>query len=149
MTPSEQKAIEYLGRDLELDEGRVPYVYADSLGYWTIGVGCLVDKRKGGKLLPEEIDFILANRMKRALAGVIGEPWYPAVKDDPVRLAAILNMQYQLGSESDEAFVTTFAAVARKDWKSAAAGMRASLWAKQTPARAKRVAATIETGRRA
>ena len=149
MTETEQKALAILAADLEVDEGRVPYAYADSLGYQTIGVGILIDKRKGGKLLPEEIDFILANRMKKVLAGVVGEPWYPAVADDPVRLAAILNMQFQLGSESDEAFVNSFRFIAAQDWVRAAANMRRSLWARQTPARARRVIAMIETGRHA
>lgn len=35
---------------LELDEGRVKCAYRDSLGFWTAGVGHLVDKRRGGKL---------------------------------------------------------------------------------------------------
>ena len=29
------------------DEGCVPHAYADSLGYWTIGVGHCIDKRVG------------------------------------------------------------------------------------------------------
>jgi lysozyme len=146
---AEMRALELLASDLEADEGRVPYAYADSLGFQTIGVGFLIDKRKGGKLYPEEIDFILRNRMGRALAEIVGEPWYSAVADDSVRLAAILNMQFQLGSESDEAFANSFRHIAAKDWKRAAANMRLSLWAKQTPSRAERVIAMIETGRHA
>ena len=30
---------------LSLHEGRVEHAYQDSLGYWTIGVGHLIDKR--------------------------------------------------------------------------------------------------------
>jgi lysozyme len=146
MTPVEEQAVAIVGRDLETDEGRVPYVYQDSLGYWTLGVGFLVDKRKGGKLLPEEIDFILQNRIRKLLAGCQGEAWYPAVANDPVRLAGVLNMQFQLGSESDEKFVNSFRFIAAKDWKNAAANLRQSLWAKQTPARAGRVIHLIETG---
>lgn len=149
MTPAEQQAVAYLSEDLPKDEGNVPYVYFDSLGFATIGIGFMVDRRKGGKLFPEEIAFILGNRIAKALAGVRDEPWFPAVRDDPVRLCAILNMQFQLGPESDEAFPNTFGAIARKDWRAAAAGMRASLWARQTPARAERAARMIETGRRA
>lgn len=33
---------------LTSDEGRVPHAYQDHLGYWTIGVGHLIDRRKGG-----------------------------------------------------------------------------------------------------
>lgn len=46
-------------RTLETDEGRVPHAYQDHLGYWTIGVGHLIDKRKGGGLTPDEVDYLL------------------------------------------------------------------------------------------
>ena len=150
-TPSaaEQKALAILAADLEVDEGRVAHAYPDHLGFLTIGVGILIDKRRGGRLYPEEIDFLLQNRIRRVFAGVVDEPWYGAVADDSVRLAAILNMQFQLGSGSDESFANSFRAIAARDWARAAANLRASLWARQTPARAARVIAMIETGRRA
>lgn len=149
MTPAEQQALTILAKDLETDEGRVPYAYQDSLGFWTIGVGFLIDKRKGGKLYPEEIDFILANRIKRILPDAQVESWYPAVANDPVRLAAVLNMHFQMGSGVDETFVNSFKAIGAKDWPKAAANLRQSLWAKQTPARAARVIKMIETGQHA
>jgi lysozyme len=149
VTPAEQQALTILAKDLETDEGRVPYAYLDSLGFWTIGVGFLIDKRKGGKLYPEEIDFILANRIKRILPDAQVEAWYPAVANDPVRLAAVLNMHFQMGSGVDETFVNSFKAIGAKDWPKAAANLRQSLWAKQTPARAARVIKMIETGQHA
>jgi lysozyme len=146
MTPAEQQALDMLAKDLEVDEGRVPYAYKDSLGYITIGVGILIDKRKGGKLYPEEIDFILANRIKRVLPDAQVEAWYPAVANDPVRLAAVLNMHFQMGSGVDEEFVNSFKAIGARDWKRAAANLRLSKWARQTPNRAARVIKMIETG---
>lgn len=148
MTSAETQALAYVDHDLDGDEGTVAWVYQDSLGFWTIGRGILVDRRRGGKLLPEEIAFINANRLKLLLAGAQNEPWYPAVRNDAVRLAAVLNMQFQLGAASDEAFAHAFACVARADWRGAAANLRSSKWAKQTPARAARVIAAIETGKR-
>ena len=147
MTPAEQQALDILSKDLEIDEGRVPYAYQDHLGFWTIGVGILIDKRKGGKLYPEEIDFILANRIKRILPDAQAESWYRAVANDPVRLAGVLNMHFQMGSGVDEKFVNSFKLIAAKDWTKAAANLRASLWAQQTPARANRVIRMIETGK--
>lgn len=149
MTPTEAQALQIVDKDLDTDEGVIPYAYPDSLGYLTIGRGILIDKRKGGKLLPEELAFINQNRLAKLLAGVVKEPWYPAVANDPVRLAGILNMQFQLGSESDEQFVNSFRYIAARDWKNAATNLRASKWAQQTPARSKRVIAMIETGKRA
>ena len=148
LTPAEQAACDYVAEDLPKDEGDVPYVYQDSEGYWTIGIGFMVDKRKGGKLYPEEISFILKNRISKIFAGVINEPWYGAVMNDAVRLSAILNMQFQLGSNSDEEFANSFACIGKKDWAGAAKNLRASLWAKQTPTRAARVIDMIESGLR-
>lgn len=146
MTPAEQRAVTILDHDLDGDEGTVAYMYLDSLGFATIGRGILIDKRKGGKLLPEEIAFINQNRIALILRDCQREPWYPAVASDPVRLAAVMNMQFQMGEQADEKFANSFAAIARKDWKAAAAGMRQSLWYKQTPKRAERVIKMIETG---
>jgi lysozyme len=149
LTATQAAALAMVDKDLDTDEGVIPYAYTDNLGYWTIGRGILIDKRKGGKLFPEEIAFINRNRLGMLLAGVVEEPWYPAVAGDPVRLAGILNMQFQLGSGSDEAFANSFRYIAAKDWANAAKNLRQSLWAKQTPARAERVIRLIETGKHA
>jgi lysozyme len=148
-TAIEAAALAIVDKDLDTDEGVIPYAYKDSLGYLTIARGILIDERKGGKLFPEEIAFINRNRLGMLLAGVVVEPWYPAVANDPVRLAGILNMQFQLGSGSDEEFVTSFRYIAARNWPLAAANLRKSKWARQTPARTERVIAMIETGKHA
>jgi lysozyme len=148
-TAVEAAALAIVDKDLDTDEGVIPYAYLDSLGYLTIARGILIDKRKGGKLFPEEIAFINRNRLGMLLDGVVNEPWYPAVSDEPVRLAGILNMQFQLGPQSDEEFVNSFRYIAARDWTRAAANLRKSLWARQTPKRAERVIRMIETGRHA
>lgn len=148
-TAVEAAALAIVDKDLDGDEGVIPYVYQDSLGFWTIGRGILVDQRKGGRLFPEEIAFINRNRLGMLLTGVVNEPWYPAVANDPVRLAGVLNMQFQLGSESDEEFVNSFRFIAARDWTRAGANLRKSKWARQTPKRAERVIRMIETGKHA
>lgn len=50
-----------LTKQLRRDEGEVLSAYQDHLGYWTIGVGRLIDKRKGGGLTSEESDYLLGN----------------------------------------------------------------------------------------
>jgi GH24 family phage-related lysozyme (muramidase) len=35
---------------VEFHEGKIPYAYRDSLGLWTVGIGRLIDARKGAKL---------------------------------------------------------------------------------------------------
>jgi hypothetical protein len=117
MTPVEEQAVAIVGRDLETDEGRVPYVYQDSLGYWTLGVGFLSTSGRAASCCPKRSTSSCSNRIRKVLAGCQGEAWYPAVANDPVRLAGVLNMQFQLGSESDEKFVNSFRFIAAKDWK--------------------------------
>lgn len=135
-----------LARELERDEGRVPHAYQDHLGYWTIGIGRLVDKRKGGRLRDDEIDYLLANDIREAIADIADLPAWQAVKNDPVRARALLNMRFQLGGAGLRGFVNSLRFIAAKDWGRAADNLRQSKWFQQTPARAARVIRMIETG---
>src|SRR3546814_2848207 len=57
-------------KHLNREEGRIPHAYQDSLGYWTIGVGRLIDKRKGGRLTNVDIDMLLANDIADKIAEI-------------------------------------------------------------------------------
>lgn len=133
-------------KDLRRDEGVVPHAYQDHLGFWTIGVGRLVDKRKGGRLTDEEIDYLLTNDINECIADLQSLPAWQAVKDDPVRARALLNMRFQLGGAGLRGFKNSLAYIAAKNWKQAAANLRKSKWFQQTPQRAGRVIKMIETG---
>lgn len=133
--------------ELSRDEGRIAHAYNDHLGYVTVGVGRLLDRRKGGKLSDDEIDMLLANDIRRAIADVETLPAWQAVKNDPVRARALVNMRFQLGAAGLRGFKNSLAKIAERDWKGAAANLRKSLWAKQTPERAERVIRMIETGK--
>jgi lysozyme len=51
-----------LVRQLRGDESVEPCVYKDSLGFWTIGIGRLLDKRKpNAGLRPVEMDVMMQN----------------------------------------------------------------------------------------
>ena len=132
----------HLGRE----EGRVPYAYQDNLGFWTIGVGRLIDKRKGGHLSDAEIDMLLANDINRFVMAMQGWPAWEAVRDDPVRATALLSMCFQMGPDGLAGFKNSLKLVAEKRWTEAANNMLQSLWAKQTPARAARVTHMLATG---
>jgi lysozyme len=131
---------------LEFEEGRKNYAYQDNLGFWTIGVGRLIDHRKGGHLTDEEIDALLANDIRSHMRDIEDWPAWQAVKDDPVRATALLSMAFQMGAENLSEFHNSLALIAQKQWQAAAANLRSSLWAKQTPNRAKRVTQMIATG---
>lgn len=130
---------------LRKEEGEVLHVYKDSLGFDTIGVGILVDARKGGGLLPEESTFILQNRI-RIMREKLRRRWPWTMKLDEPRLAVLIGMAFQLGVEGLGAFTNTLTNVEAGFYNKAAAGMLRSLWAKQTPARANRMAEQMRTG---
>lgn len=127
------------------EEGEVLHAYQDHLGYWTIGVGILIDKRKGGGLRKEESDFILNNRIRLQTAEVEKAlPWVSTL-DEP-RKAVLVGMAFQMGTGGLLGFVNTLLMVKRRQYKEAGEGMLDSLWAKQTPDRARRMAKQMETG---
>lgn len=133
-------------RQLKGDEGVKPNVYKCSLGYYTIGVGRLVDpSKKGGGLRPSEMDFMLANDVqdrKDALHKAL--PWFHTL--DEARQGVLINMSFQLGIDGLLGFRNTLRFIERGDYKQAALNMRMSKWYGQTPNRAERMMRQMVTG---
>jgi len=124
------------------EEGRIAHVYADHLGYWTIGVGCLVDERKGGGLCDEAIDAQLEHDLQAARKRAQSLMGFDQCNE--VRQAVIISMCFQLGSLASW---TNFRnALAAGDYNAAADHGLDSLWAKQTPHRAQRQMQMLRTG---
>jgi lysozyme len=146
VTANKVPHFDVIAAHLEDEEGRVDHAYQDSLGFWTIGVGRLIDKRKGGKLSDPEIDTLLANDICAKMAAIEDWPAWQAVKDDPARATALLSMAFQLGVDGLAQFTHSLPLIADKQWQAAAASLMQSLWAKQTPNRAHRVTQMIATG---
>ena len=125
------------------DEGIRLKIYQDTVGKWTIGIGRNLSDRgisrdEAMTLLHNDIDSHL-REVRAAL------PWFDAL--DEVRQRAVVNMAFNLGVPKLMEFRNTLQAIADGDWRKAAAGMRASLWAKQVGARAERLAQMIERGK--
>ena len=130
---------------LNRDEGRKRFAYQDHLGFWTIGAGILIDERKGGGLDDEEIDYLLARRIEKARAALAKRlPWFD--KLDRVRQDGLVNMAYQLGVDGVLGFPKMLGALRDQRWHEAEHQARDSLWAKQTPDRARRIARQFATG---
>lgn len=130
---------------LKKEEGVIPHAYQDHLGFWTIGVGRLIDKRKGGGLSSDEIDYLLRNDINRFVAGLEKAlPWWNELSSN--RKAALTAMAFQMGLKNLLSFKKTLALIRDKKYNAAAEQMLTSLWAKQTPARAKRTAELIRNG---
>lgn len=137
---------EVLLAELERDEKYVRHAYKDSLGFWTIGIGRLIDQRRGGGISRAEALFLKRNDVARGRQELDdAAPWWRDLDD--VRQRVVQNMTFNLGVGWIKAFPTTVAAIRRGDWRAAAAGMRGSLWAQQVGARAERLAKMMETGR--
>ncbi|AEG94422.1 glycoside hydrolase family protein [Ramlibacter tataouinensis] len=135
-----------LMRQLRGDEGVEPCAYQDSLGYWTIGTGRLVDRRRpGAGLRPVEMDFMLQNDIDDRI-NALGKrlPWFQDLDD--ARKGVLLNMSFQLGVDGLLGFHATLALLQRGDYEAAANNMLRSKWARQTPARALRLSEQVRTG---
>ena len=120
-------------------------VYQDSLGFWTLGMGTLVDARKGGAISDDVVNLMATEHIERDEMDLSRAlPWWSTL-DEP-RARALANMTYQLGLPNLLEFTKMLAAL--KDGKFAEAATHAldSRWAKQTPARANRIAAVFRTG---
>jgi lysozyme len=135
-----------LTRQLKGDEGVKPQAYTDHLGFWTIGVGRLIDARKPGSgLRPAEITFLLNNDIDDRIDQLSRRlPWFETL--DSARQGALLNMSFQMGVDGLLGFKNTLKLVEQGNYESAAENMLKSLWAKQTPARAKRMSDQMKTG---
>jgi lysozyme len=126
-------------------EGRVPHAYHDSLGFLTIGVGHLIDRRKGGALPEHVINALLTYDIEKHETEMLHHlPW---AKDlDPVRFAVLVDMAFNLGTQGLLGFKNTLAAVKENRWEDAEKGMLASKWATQVGGRARRLGTMMRTG---
>ena len=132
---------EQLLADLRRDEGFRGEPYADHLGHPTIGYGCLlpISQPEAETLLQGRADGILLqldHDLRRVHGIELSELPETAKR-------ALGNMAYQLGIPRLRKFRRMFAAIRDGHWLAAEEEALDSRWAKQTPARAKRVAALL------
>ena len=134
-----------LVNQLILDEGMKLYAYQDSLGYTTIGIGRLIDRRKNGGITVEEAKYLLNNDIETAVKQLDEHlPWWRNLTD--ARQEVLVNMTFNLGIDGLLKFANTLASMHAEEYAAAAAGMRHSRWATQVGARAERLAHMMETG---
>lgn len=141
-----------LAVELERDEGFVPYAYQDSRGFWTIGIGRLIDKAKGGRITREEALYLKRNDIARFKAELDkAAPWWRTL--DAVRQRAVLNMTFNLGSGwitpgHAKAWPNTVAHIKAGRFAEASAAILANkVWVGQVGDRARRIAKQLETGK--
>lgn len=147
-----------LKNELSRDEGERLTSYLDSLGYWTIGIGHLIDPKLGADPAPFGRDLrfggsITGEQSATLLEQDIAEkqaeldkhlPWWRDM--DEVRQRVITNMIFNMGMKRLLGFANTLAKMKDGDYAGAASGMLKSRWAGQVHARATRLAKMMETG---
>lgn len=139
---STKPTLDKVGDLLRLHEGVRQFPYRDSVGKLTIGVGFNLDDVG---LYPEEMDFILKNRLKKVASELYDHlPWITSLNS--ARTAVLLDMGYNLGVPGLLKFRKMIEAMRTFRWGDAAAEMLDSKWAGQVGRRAVRLAAMMETG---
>ena len=130
---------------LEEHEGFVPHAYKDSQGWWTIGIGRLVDQRRGGRISREEALYLLQNDVEDATGEL--DLRLSSWRDlSDIRQRVLLDMAFQLGVGGLMKFRSMRQRLNEKNYRMAAEQMRRSLWYTQTFNRAERLARMMETG---
>jgi len=135
---------EALRQTLIRHEREVLHAYQDSLGFWTIGCGHLIDQRKGGGISPAIARAILDADINACLDDLTGCEWFFHL--DGVRQRALIDMRFQLGWAGLLTFERLLDAVKRRDWVQAKAEVLHSAYATQTPGRAQENADMLATG---
>jgi lysozyme len=134
--------IEKVKAILRQEEGLRLKAYKDTEQVWTIGYGHTFVVKKGDVCTPEQAEKWLDENVNLAKSDAIVflgtmDAWEELSER---RQMALTLMSYQLGLSSMRKFKRTKAAILTQDWQSVHDGILNSLWARQTPARANRVA---------
>lgn len=132
------------------DEGWRYVAYPDPLtggAPWTVGVGHTgPEVHKGLIWGDEEVNAALDADIAKARASCVAnfDPWFCQLSEP--RQAVLISMAFQMGLAGLSKFVRMLAAVRDQHYDLAADEMRSSLWAKQTPHRAARMALQLSSG---
>jgi lysozyme len=136
-------------QELKADEGLRLKAYKDKLGILTIGYGHTSDATlkvtEGLTITEDEADSLLDKDFEEAVTGTQEVvPFFNAL--DGPRKGALVNMCFQMGAQSLSGFHGTLNAMDEADWDSASKHIMSSKYARQTRARATRIAYRIRTG---
>lgn len=135
-------------QELELDEGKVLKSYKDQFGNWTIGVGHFLGPNPlyAEKVITEkQCQELFDEDFKEAVDGATKAFDGFSGLDGP-RKGALTNMAFQLGAKSLSTFHTFLGYIDALKYDEAALDLMNTAYARQVPARAKRIAFRIRTG---
>jgi lysozyme len=127
--------------ELIRDEGCKATVYTDTEGHLSIGIGVNLD----AGLYPEEIDFLLKNRIRIAESDLDRNvPWWRSLSD--ARQRSLINMCFNLGWAKLSQFKNMLAHLQAGNYDQAADDATHSVWSSQVGARSQRIAKLIREG---
>jgi lysozyme len=127
-------------------EGKRKSAYQDSLGYWTIGIGRLIDKRLNAGLSEDEMLYLLNNDIAQARAELETFSWFTRL--DPVREEVLIELHFSMGLEHLLEFHSMLNFIEQGYYLNAATQLMKSLWARQVGQhRAKDLANRLATGK--
>ncbi len=134
--------MQQLSAQLEIDEGKRPRIYVDTVGKITGGIGRNLTDRAFSE---DEIQLMLRNDIDMVINQLDNIfPWWKQMSDR--RMQVLANLCFNIGITKLVQFKNTLAAMQAGRYNDAADGMLASLWAKQVGARAQRLATMMREG---
>jgi lysozyme len=128
-------------------EGLRLHPYRCSEGYLTIGVGRNLEikgisEEEAMEMLNHDISQCLLDLDK-----IFSESFMAYLEgEDSERAYALCDMRFQLGASGFRSFSNMIQAIKDQDWNRAADEALNSLWAQQTPERAREIAEMIRNG---
>ena len=105
----------------------------------------VIEVLKERGITKDEALFLLANDIEDAIKDLSNFDWFEDL--DPVRKKVVIDMRYNLGPTRFRGFKKMIAALARGDYKAAAAEMVDSKWYHEVGNRSKRLVKMMETGK--
>lgn len=135
--------IDALKAEIIREEGLRLKPYRDFLGNLTIGYGTLIEPGKA-EISQRAAEFLMMEELLKCAQDLQRFPFFHHANEP--RLRALISMRYQLGAGGFRKFQKMIEAANTGDWNRAAREALDSLWAQQTPERARRVANRLRTG---
>lgn len=140
-------------KNIKCNEGFKSAIYTDILSFPTVGYGFLLKSLtpdelalNGGKAEPmskEAADKILFLKLEKLEKEVLETfPWL--IKKPVCVQEMVVEMCYQMGVEKVKKFHTTLHHLKNSEWFYAKKSALNSLWARQTPSRAKKVLSVLD-----
>lgn len=122
-------------------EGKRNTPYRDSLGVLSVGYGRNLE---AVPFTDHEIEILFETDMQRAILSAQTFDVYEKLNE--ARKGVIVEMCFQMGRAGVAKFKKFLEAATQQDWEAAENAMQSSLWAVQTPQRAKLLAGIFKRG---